>query len=102
MAKTPNFEEITNSITQADIDKFLRTAGPEDFREQVRSAPDQLTRMRFVAGYLIRTNQITPERLGHTARKSGAASASAAKPKQARQRAAARKSAAAAGGPDHV
>lgn len=63
MAKTPDFEKITDTITQADIDRFLKSAGPADFKDQVREATDQRTRMRFVAGYLIRTRQITPDRL---------------------------------------
>ena len=63
MAKTPNFERITATITDADIDRFLRSTAPDDLKQQVRDAPDQATKMRFVAGYLIRTKQIKPERL---------------------------------------
>jgi len=59
MAKTPDFEKITDSITQADIDHFLRSAAPDDVKRQVRDSPDQRTKMRFVAGYFIRTNQVT-------------------------------------------
>ena len=63
MAKTPDFARITATITDGDIDDFYRSAAPEDFKQQVREAPDQETKKRFVAGYLIRTNQIKPERL---------------------------------------
>src|SRR3954453_21350336 len=62
MAKTANFEKITDGITQADIDRFLRSTAPEDVKKQVRESPDQRTKMRFVAGYLIRTNQVPPEK----------------------------------------
>jgi len=58
MAKTPDFEKITESITQADIDQFLHSAAPDDVKRQVQNGPDQRTKMRFVAGYLIRTNQV--------------------------------------------
>lgn len=88
MAKTPNFDEIAKSITQADIDKFLRTAGPEDFREQVLAATDQSTKARFVAGYLIRTKQIGPDRLAQPDKKGKTAGVTAAKPRVTRKRAA--------------
>jgi len=69
MAKNLNFERITDSITDADIDRFLKSAGPNEFKEQVKNAPDQRTKMRFVAGYLIRNNQVTADRLdGHSAK----------------------------------
>jgi hypothetical protein len=63
MAKTPDFHRIAATITESDIDKFFRSAAPDDFKQQVRDAPDEETKKRFVAGYLIRTNQIKPERL---------------------------------------
>ena len=70
MAKTPDFERITATITDADIEAFYRSAAPDAFKQQVLEAPDQETKKRFVAGYLIRTNQIKPERLNPKARKS--------------------------------
>ena len=63
MAKTPDFHRIAATITESDIDKFFRSAAPDDFKQQVREAPNEETKKRFVAGYLIRTNQIKPERL---------------------------------------
>ena len=63
MAKTPDFERITATITDSDIDDFYRSAAPDAFKRQVRDAPDQEAKKRFVAGYLIRTNQIKSERL---------------------------------------
>jgi hypothetical protein len=62
MAKTPDFEKITDRITQADIDHFLKSNAPDDVKRQVRDSPDQRTKMRFVAGYLIRTNQVAPDK----------------------------------------
>ena len=69
MAKTPDFERITATITDSDIDQFFRSAAPDHFKQQVRDAPDQETKKRFVAGYLIRTNQIKRERLNPKAKK---------------------------------
>jgi hypothetical protein len=69
MAKTPDFERITATITDSDIDQFFRSAAPDDFKQQVRDAPDQETKKRFVAGYLIRTNQVKPERLNPKGKK---------------------------------
>jgi hypothetical protein len=63
MPETPNFHRIAATITDSDIDDFYRSAAPDDFKQQVREAPDQETKKRFVAGYLIRTQQIRPERL---------------------------------------
>src|SRR5688572_21129179 len=57
------FHRIAATITESDIDQFFRSAAPDDFKQQVRQAPDEETKKRFVAGYLIRTHQITPERL---------------------------------------
>ncbi len=63
MAKTPDFDRMTATITDADISKFLRSDAPADVKDQVQKAPDHATKMRFVAGYLMRTKQIGPERL---------------------------------------
>ena len=63
MARTPDFERITATITDGDIEHFYRSGARDAFKQQVREAPDQETRKRFVAGYMIRTNQIKPERL---------------------------------------
>ena len=69
MPKTPNFHRIAATITDSDIDDFYRSAAPDDFKQQVREAPDQETKKRFVAGYLIRTKQIKPERLNPKVKK---------------------------------
>jgi len=69
MSKTPDFHRIAATITDRDIDDFYRSAAPDDFKQQVREAPDEETKKRFVAGYLIRTNQIKPERLNPKAKK---------------------------------
>jgi hypothetical protein len=63
MPKTPDFHRIAATITDSDIDAFYRSAAPDDFKQQVREAPDHETRQRFVAGYLIRTQQVKPDRL---------------------------------------
>jgi hypothetical protein len=63
MPKTPDFHRIAATITDSDIDAFYRSAAPEDFKQQVREAPDHESKKRFVAGYLIRTQQVKPERL---------------------------------------
>jgi hypothetical protein len=63
MPKTPDFHRIAATITDGDIDAFFRSAAPDDFKQQVREAPDHATKQRFVAGYLIRTQQIKPDRL---------------------------------------
>ena len=63
MSKTPDFHRIAATITDGDIDDFYRSSAPEDVKRQVREAPDQETKKRLVAGYLIRTKQIKPERL---------------------------------------
>jgi hypothetical protein len=63
MAVTPNFDRIVATITAVDIQKFFHSTATEDEKEQVRNAPTDEIRMRFVGGYLIRTNQITPARL---------------------------------------
>ena len=72
MSKTPDFHRIAATITDGDIDDFYRSAAPDDFKQQVREAPDEETKKRFVAGYLIRTNQIKPERLNPKAKKTAA------------------------------
>lgn len=63
MAKTPNFDKIVATITDSDIKQLLGSAAPDDVKEQVREAPSHEIKTRFVAGYLIRTNQIKPDRL---------------------------------------
>ena len=69
MSKTPNFHRIAATITDGDIEDFYQSAAPDEFKKQVREAPDQETKKRFVAGYLIRTNQIKPERLNPKGKK---------------------------------
>ena len=69
MSKTPDFHRIAATITDRDIDDFYRSAAPDDFKQQVREAPDQETKKRFVAGYLVRTRQIKPERLNPKVKK---------------------------------
>ena len=73
MALTPNFDRIVATITQSDIDRFLKSAAPDDDKQRVRDASSVEVRMRLVGGYLIRTNQITPERLDGKARPSATA-----------------------------
>ena len=77
MAKTPDFEKITDSITQADIDHFLRSNAPDDVKQQVRDSLDQRTKMRFVAGYLIRTNQVSTDK--NPSRRAGSGSLKSAR-----------------------
>ena len=69
MPKTPDFHRIAATITDGDIDDFYRSAAPDDFKQQVREAPDQEIKKRFVAGYLIRTKQIKPDRLNPKVKK---------------------------------
>ena len=69
MSKTPDFHRIAATITDRDINDFYRSAAPDDFKQQVREASDEETKKRFVAGYLIRTNQIKRERLNPKAKK---------------------------------
>jgi len=74
VALTPNFDRIVATITAADVEKFLRSAAPEDDKQRVLNAPTDEIRKRLVGGYLIRTNQVTAERLTGKpakARKSG-------------------------------
>jgi hypothetical protein len=63
MALTPNFDRIVATITAADVQTFFGSTATEDEKQQVRDAATDEIRMRFVGGYLIRVNQITPERL---------------------------------------
>jgi hypothetical protein len=63
VALTPNFDRIVATITASDIEKFLRSAAPEDDKQRVLNAATQEIRMRLVGGYLIRTNQVSAERL---------------------------------------
>jgi hypothetical protein len=80
VALTPNFDRIVATITSSDVEKFLRSAAPEDDKQRVLNAKTDEIKMRLVGGYLIRTNQISPERLtGKPAR-----SHQTAKPQKAR------------------
>ena len=63
MALTPNFDRIVATITDADVQRFLRSSAPEDDKQRVRNAASDEVRMKLVGGYMIRTNQITPDRL---------------------------------------
>ena len=63
MALTPHFDRIVANVTAADIEKFLRSTAPEDDKQRVRDAKTDEIKMRLVGGYMIRTKQITPERL---------------------------------------
>jgi hypothetical protein len=63
MAIIPNFDKIVATITDSDIEKFLHSAAPDDDKQRVRNAATTEIKMRFVGGYLIRTNQVTPARL---------------------------------------
>ena len=63
MALIPNFDRIVATVTALDIEKFLRSAAPDDDKQRVRDAATHEIRMRLVGGYLIRTNQVTPARL---------------------------------------
>ncbi|MDZ4796694.1 MAG: hypothetical protein SGI92_00925 [Bryobacteraceae bacterium] len=93
MARTPNFERIVATITASDIQKFLHSSAPEDDKRRVREAATDEIRMRFVGGYMIRTNQITAARLNPPAVKVKAASTKA--PRVTKPRKAAAKSVAA-------
>ena len=86
MSKTPDFHRLAATITDRDIDDFYRSAAPDDFKQQVREASDEETKKRFVAGYLIRTNQIKPERLNPKA-KLTATKKTTTKPPRAKKRA---------------
>src|SRR3954454_16961824 len=87
MALTPNFARIVETITAADIQKFFLSTATEDEKQQVRDAPTEEIRMRFVGGYLIRKNQITPARLKPKELKLEKVSAKAARtPKPRKQR----------------
>ena len=66
MALTPNFDRIVATITASDVEKFLRSAAPDDDKQRVLNAGTNEIKMRLVGGYLIRTNQITPARLNRT------------------------------------
>jgi len=75
MAKTPNFDKIVATITDSDIKHLLESAAPDDVKEQVRGAATYEIKTRFVAGYMIRTNQIKPDRLNPKPAKPGRAKA---------------------------
>jgi hypothetical protein len=75
MAKTPNFDKIVATITDSDIKHLLESSAPDDVKEQVREAATHEIKTRFVAGYMIRTNQIKPDRLNPKPAKPGRAKA---------------------------
>ena len=82
----PNFDRIVATITASDIDTFLRSGAPDDDKQRVRDAASNEIRMRLVGGYLIRTNQITPERLnGAPVRPKVSTKAATAQPSIAKQ-----------------
>jgi hypothetical protein len=59
MAINPHFDQIVATVTAHDIEKFLRSNAPEDEKQRVQDAATNEIKMRFVGGYLIRTNQVT-------------------------------------------
>ena len=69
MAQIPNFDRIVATVTALDIEKFLRSSAPEDDKQRVRDAATDEIKMRFVGGYLIRTNQVTLARFNPTQKK---------------------------------
>jgi hypothetical protein len=79
MALIPNFDRIVATITQADIDKFYKSTATDADKQQVREASTLELQMRFVAGYMIRTNQILPSRLNPKAAKAPVKSSRATK-----------------------
>jgi hypothetical protein len=83
MALTPNFDRIVATITASDIEKFLRSAAPEDDKQRVLNAKTEEIKMRLVGGYLIRTNQVTAARLNSTTAKSAKAPARSKRAKTA-------------------
>ena len=48
MGRTPDFQRITATITDGDIAAFYRSAAPDAVKQQVREAPDEETKKRFV------------------------------------------------------
>jgi hypothetical protein len=66
MARIPNFDRIVATVTASDIEKFLRSAAPDDDKQRVLNATTNEIKMRLVGGYLIRTNQVTAARLNGT------------------------------------
>lgn len=83
MALIPNFDRVVATITAADIEKFLKSAAPEDDKQRVRDASSDEIRMKLVGGYMIRTKQITPARLNAIMVKPRASKA--AKPKAVKE-----------------
>jgi hypothetical protein len=69
MAQTLNFDRIVATVTEQDIEKFLRSNAPDDDKQRVRDAATHEIKMRFVGGYLIRTNQVTLARFNPTQKK---------------------------------
>jgi hypothetical protein len=69
MAQIPHFDQIVATVTALDIEKFLRSSAPEDDKQRVRDAATVEIQMRFVGGYLIRTNQVTLARFNPTQKK---------------------------------
>jgi hypothetical protein len=63
VALTPHFDRIVATVTSSDIEKFLRSDAPADDKQRVLNASSDEIKMRLVGGYLIRTNQVTAERL---------------------------------------
>ena len=85
MALIPNFDRIVATITQADIEKFYKSVATDEDKQQVRDASSREIQMRFVAGYMIRTNQILPSRLNPKPAKAPGKSAKVAKATAPRQ-----------------
>lgn len=85
MALTPNFARIVATVTADDIKKFLHSSATEEEKQQVRDAPTDEIRRRFVGGYLIRTNQVTAARLNGKESKVTKVSSKAAKTLRSRK-----------------
>ena len=71
MALIPNFDRIVATVTASDIEKFMRSAAPDDDKQRVRDAASNEIQKRLVGGYLIRTGQVTPARLNPALLKPG-------------------------------
>jgi hypothetical protein len=69
MAQIPHFDRIVATVTALDIEKFLHSNAPDDDKQRVRDAATHEVKMRFVGGYLIRTNQVTLARFNPTQKK---------------------------------
>jgi hypothetical protein len=79
MALIPHFDQIVATITALDVEKFLRSNAPDDEKQRVRDAATDEIKMRFVGGYLIRTNQVTLARFNPRQKKTAGKAAKAAK-----------------------